>query len=138
MGSQGDLTPRMTEEPGAAPAPGDPEATDATVTTDEYAFTAQGPVTYVAIGTSEGVLGFLWASDAEGAAGFEPSEDAGEAAFHAAVAWARLLREHRAQGLAPGQALAALRRTAGDDAIGRPIPGTEGEAPSLTALREAP
>ncbi|GAA4659527.1 hypothetical protein GCM10023347_08640 [Streptomyces chumphonensis] len=128
MGSDGHLTPRMTEDLRPRAVGG----------SEDYGYVAEGPVSYVAVGSGEGVLGFLWASDAEDAAGFEPRGGAGDAAFNAAVAWAGLLRECRAKGLDPTQALAELSRDGGDEAIGRAVPGTLGQAPTLTALREAP
>ncbi|MCZ7417101.1 MULTISPECIES: hypothetical protein [unclassified Streptomyces] len=127
MGSESHLTPRITEDLRPDPVGG----------SEDYGYVAEGPVSYVAIGSEDGVLGYLWASDAEDAAGFEPRGEAGDVAFNAAVAWAQALRERRAKGLSPSRALGELVEEAGDDAIGRAVPGTRAEA-TLKALREAP
>jgi hypothetical protein len=100
-----------------------------------YAYTASGPVRYVVVATADDVLGYLWASDADDAAGFEPRAGAGDDAVNAGVFWYQELRRAKARGLRPSQAVAALAAAgAGGARVGRAVGGSEGEAPSQSAL----
>ncbi|HEY0640176.1 MAG TPA: hypothetical protein VGD67_21310 [Pseudonocardiaceae bacterium] len=101
-----------------------------------YRFTADGPVQYVLVAGDEGVLGYLWASDDADAAGFEARRSAGDEAFNAAMAWLQRLREHKAVGLPPSQAIAQLTSEPECPVNGRIVPASAGMAPSLHVLKE--
>lgn len=101
-----------------------------------YRNTASGPVRYAVVANRDGVIGYLWASDADDGAGYEWRRAAGDVAANAGVPWYQKLRAAKAEGLAPSQALARLAATAGDPATGWVVPGSEGTAPSLAALKE--
>ncbi|MGK5530601.1 hypothetical protein [Streptomyces sp. URMC 129] len=101
-----------------------------------YAHTTERPVRYVQVANDDGVLGYLWISDADDAAGYRPREAGGDEAYHAGVSWARHLRACKARGLTPSQALIELTVHAGGRRIGHVVPGSEADAPSLAVLRE--
>jgi len=101
-----------------------------------YGNTASGPVRYVVVANQDGVIGYLWASDADDGAGYEYLRSAGDAAANAGVPWYQRLRAAKADGLTPSQALVRLAAEPGDPVIGRVVPGSEGTAPSLAAVKE--
>ncbi len=100
----------------------------------KYGNTAEGPVRVVTVANNLGRLGFLWAADPD-SAGFVPIASAGDDAMNASVAWARKLREAKANGLTPVQALEALTRDPGGEQVGRVVAGSEGQAPNLDELK---
>jgi hypothetical protein len=102
---------------------------------EDYAYSTDGPVRYVAVAVDSGILGYLWASDGDGAAGFEPRPAAGDDAFNAAVSWRGKLRAAKGRGRTPTQALADLAGDPGTPVMGRVLPGSEGQATGLAALR---
>lgn len=102
----------------------------------DYAYTAQSKVRYVAVANQAGLLGYLWGSDAEDAAGFEPRPAVRGKALQASVAWMRALRQAKAQGIPPSQALTELAKLPGDEQMGRVVAGSENEAASQAALKE--
>jgi hypothetical protein len=100
-----------------------------------YAKVTAGPVRVATVANPLGTLGYLWAADADDAAGFVANAAAGSDGSNAAVTWARKLREAKADGLAPSQALARLAGDPGNDQTGRVVPGSEGQASSLDELK---
>jgi hypothetical protein len=103
---------------------------------EEYAYTAESTVTYVAVANRAGIIGYLWAADDEDAAGYEPRPALGGDAFNAGVPWVMKLREAKARRLRPSQALAEFSKLRGDEEMGRVVPGSQAEAPNLAALKE--
>jgi hypothetical protein len=101
-----------------------------------YGHTASGPVRYVVVANQDGVIGYLWASDADDSAGYEYLRSAGDVAANAGVPWYQKLRSAKADGLTPTQALERLASGPDDPVIGRIVPGSEGTAPSLAAVKE--
>jgi hypothetical protein len=101
-----------------------------------YGNAATGPVRYVVIANQDGVIGYLWGSDAEDAAGYEYRRSAGDVAANAGVPWYQKLRSAKARGLRPSQALAEFAAGPGDPVAGRVVPGSEGTAPGLAALKD--
>jgi len=101
-----------------------------------YGYTASGPVRYVVVANQDGVIGYLWACDPDDAAGYEYRRSAGDVAANAGVPWYQRLRTAKARGLRPSQALAELAADPGDPVTGRVVPGSEGTAPSLAAVKE--
>lgn len=125
MSEENRMTPRMNEDLQA-------REVDSPV---EYAYDTVSSIRYVIVSNENGPLVYLWAADADFAAGCEPVESAGDIAFNAAVSWGELLRECRSRNLLPTQALADLGKQSGSRAMGRVVPGSEGELPGLEALR---
>ncbi|MGL4177891.1 MAG: hypothetical protein ACRCSN_17670 [Dermatophilaceae bacterium] len=103
---------------------------------EDYAYLTEGPVEYIAVGDATGILGYLWAADADGAAGYQARGDRGDLAHNAGIPWAAKLRELKAQGLTPSQALARLATLPAPQDAGAVVPGSDGRADSLVALRQ--
>jgi hypothetical protein len=101
-----------------------------------YADMTEGPVRYLTVAGSRGVLGYLWAADNEDAAGYEPRSAAGEAAFDAALVWLLRLGEAKASGLSPRQALSHLKNAVEHAEAGRVVPDSEAVAWTLDALQD--
>lgn len=72
---------------------------------DEYAETANGPVSYLALRDGEQVLGYLWWSDAEGAADYLGDLRAAPRGFAAGPPWRDALLRAKARGLSPSDAV---------------------------------
>ncbi len=101
-----------------------------------YANETDKPVEYVAVANERtGVLGYLWGNDADDAAFFEERPDADPDSFDGSFMWITLLRECKAAGLTPSQALARLAAHPGDEVSGRVVAGSRAMAPSLAELR---
>ncbi|MGP4115510.1 hypothetical protein ACTWP5_32015 [Streptomyces sp. 4N509B] len=79
--------------------------------------------------------GYIWAADEDGAAAFLLPDGSGDDAANAAVSWTLKLRDCKARGLTPMQALAELSAHPGGRRIGRVVPGSQAEAPDLGALK---
>jgi hypothetical protein len=101
-----------------------------------YQHTAEGPVRYVVVANEDGVLGYLWVSDAADAAGYVARRSGGDVAMNSGGYWLRKLRPGKAEGLPPSQALATLPVDSGSPMTGRIVTGSEGTAPSLAVLKE--
>lgn len=102
-----------------------------------YAGKTDKPVRYFAVADGSGtVLGYVWANDADDAADWEPREAAGDEAYNAAHPWVMKLRDAKARGIAPTEALAEMMRDTGDASSTRIVPGSLAEAPSLAALEQ--
>jgi hypothetical protein len=93
------------------------------------------PVQYFAVVDKENgsVLGYLWAGD-EDAAAYEPREAGGPRAVNEGGFWIRRLRDAKARGLLPSQALAELYGTPETAGKGRPLPGSLADAPNAAAV----
>ncbi|WP_067906796.1 hypothetical protein [Actinomadura rubrobrunea] len=109
-------------------------------TIDNYASNTTKPVRYLVVGGKRGVLGYLWAAEGEEAAGFVYRPDAGDDGPNEGVAWVIELRAAKARGVPASRLLeefAKARLPVAPDAdhLGRIIPGSEGRAPSLDALK---
>lgn len=100
---------------------------------DRYAITAEGPISYVTVALEGRVLGYLWFSDVEDAVAFIPKSSEGLEARQAKVSWGARLRSARADGLSPSQAVAAID---GDDRIGHVVPGSGARAETIDELKE--
>ncbi|MCX5376726.1 hypothetical protein [Streptomyces sp. NBC_00091] len=83
-----------------------------------YGRQASGPVRYVPVMGSQGVLGYLWASDTEAAASFEPRDAADLDAYRAGLVWLDRLQEAYDKGLSPTAALVELGRCPADPVAG--------------------
>ncbi|MEU1725225.1 hypothetical protein ACNF49_27950 [Actinomadura sp. ATCC 39365] len=103
---------------------------------DAYPRTTTSAVRYVPVLKDDTVIGYLWAAATDDAAQYVPREQAGDAAFDAAVVWTRRLRWAKANDVTP---LRALRHWAGEaeDARAGQVPVRQPfELPSLRALEE--
>lgn len=70
-----------------------------------YANASNGSVRVSQVQIAGIVIGYLWADDAEDAAGYLPRAEAGIAAANLAQHWHLRLRERKARGLTPTQAV---------------------------------
>ncbi|MGL4177892.1 MAG: ADP-ribosyltransferase [Dermatophilaceae bacterium] len=102
----------------------------------DYASKTAASVEYMKVGSEDGVLGYLWAADADGAAGYEASPSGDDDAENAGMPWVLRLREAKAEGLTPTQALERMEAHPGSPDGGRVIAGSRNRAESLAALRE--
>ncbi|GGN65504.1 hypothetical protein GCM10012285_68370 [Streptomyces kronopolitis] len=105
---------------------------------EEYGRSPAGPVRYIAYCNPAGAIGYLWmAADGSDNAGSIPSPEHGYRAINARGFWIERMREAKARGLTPEQALTWLL----DSQVGgMPFPGrvsrrSGGEMESLEALR---
>ncbi|MFI6920992.1 hypothetical protein ACIBIZ_13640 [Nonomuraea spiralis] len=103
---------------------------------DSYPRTTSAAVRYVPILKDEVVIGYLWAATTDDAARYVPREQAGDAAFDAAVAWTQRLRWAKANGVTPLRALRHWAGEAEDPRAGRVPVGRPFELASLEALVE--
>ncbi|MEE1930953.1 hypothetical protein V1J52_22705 [Streptomyces sp. TRM 70351] len=94
---------------------------------EAYADFTESPVRFAEVRAADGVLGYLWWSDADAAAGFEPRSAMGDRAFAAGARWMRRLEEAKKRGFPPSRA-AELGTDAAAEA------GTLAPAPWTTAL----
>ncbi|GAA2832221.1 hypothetical protein GCM10010441_66040 [Kitasatospora paracochleata] len=117
-------SPRLTEDLSFTLVDGPPE----------YPNSTDGPVEYVVVANTVGVVGYLWASVASDAAGVVQRDAAGSEGFNAMVAWVARLRDARARELAPAQALAELAEYDGGPYMGRAVPGERYVTGSLDNL----
>jgi hypothetical protein len=101
---------------------------------DGYALAPTGPVTVSAVRRNDAVSGYLWADDTADAAGFLPAPSGGDEAMNAAVSYRSRLRDAKARGLRPTQALQEIVDD-GPTALGEPQP-IEPEPTPFAALQE--
>ncbi|GAA4880955.1 hypothetical protein [Kitasatospora terrestris] len=101
-----------------------------------YVHTTDKAVEYVTVAREDGVLGYLWACDADDAAGWQVRPAGGDDAYNAGVSWTMRLRDPKARGLTPSQALAELAASPGNPQIGRVVAGSRATASGLAELRE--
>jgi hypothetical protein len=86
---------------------------------DYYSDDATGPVLFVPVANSAGVLGYLWGCDAEDAAGFVAVAAGGDDAVNAGVFWNQKLRPFKRTGCPPSRALRDLAAEPGGTVVGR-------------------
>lgn len=103
---------------------------------DSWPWTTAGPVRYVPVHGERTLLGYLWASEGDDAAGFVPAAGAEDDGDNADVAWTDRLREAKAAGLTPREALRRWAGRRGDPRHGAIPRAAEHHAPDLTALRD--
>ncbi|MER5427008.1 hypothetical protein [Streptosporangium roseum] len=103
---------------------------------DAYPRTTSAAVRYIPIVKDDTVIGYLWAATTDDAAQYVPREQAGDAAFDAAVAWTQRLRWAKANGITPLQALRHWAGESEDARAGKVPTGAPFELPSLGMLVE--
>ncbi|MFE6662756.1 hypothetical protein ACFVFH_04210 [Streptomyces sp. NPDC057697] len=101
-----------------------------------YRRVASGPVLYFPVRSQDGVLGYLWASDAEGAASFEARDDADLDGYRAGLVWLDRLKDAYGRGLGPGAALLELMNAPSNPVAGTPAGAAPLEVNEFRALRE--
>jgi hypothetical protein len=72
---------------------------------EQYAETANGPVSFLTLRDGEAALGYLWWSDAEEAADYLGDLEAAPRGFAAGPPWRRALERAKARGLSPSDAV---------------------------------
>ncbi|MCX4634808.1 hypothetical protein HEP86_30695 [Streptomyces sp. RPA4-5] len=105
---------------------------------EEYGRSPVGPVRYIAYCNPAGAIGYLWmAADGSDNAGCIPSREQGYRAINALGFWIERMREAKARGLTPEQALNWLldSQVGGMPFPGRVLPRSGGEVESLDTLR---
>lgn len=127
MGTDPRAIPRTTEDLELNLLPGGPR---------DYANTTDKSLRYVEVANEDGVLGYLWAADEDDAASFVPRSAAGGAAMRAWGSWKHELRQCKERDLLPSRALAELSDGAGNEKMGRVVPGSQAEAPNHSALKD--
>ncbi|GAA3600433.1 hypothetical protein [Kribbella ginsengisoli] len=97
------------------------------------------PIEYIAIAdVSDRVVGFLYANDDDDAVGWQPKAAAGQAAHSAYFPWMMKLRECKARGLSPTEALRELMSETPDspeELHSYVVPGTWHSAAGLAILK---
>lgn len=102
----------------------------------DFVFQTDKPVEYVAVANQgDGILGYLWACDADDAAGWEGRLAAGAIAMNGSRYWYGKLREAKARGLLPSQALAELSADTEGGWSGQVVSGSRAKAASVVELR---
>ena len=93
------------------------------------------PVQYLTVVDDEGsVIGYAWGNDEDDAAGFVVRKAGGPPPFTKSGRWSRRLRDAKANGLLPSEALAEPMRYPGDD-VSRALPGSLAEAPNVAVIK---
>lgn len=77
-----------------------------------YSDSPDGPIEFLSIELGERIVGYLWFSDAEYAAGYTPRESMGDIAFNVGFVWAPKLKEAKANGMLPSEAVLRLASSA--------------------------
>jgi ADP-ribosylglycohydrolase len=118
--------PRFEEDLGFVIEPGGPP---------RYARRTGRAVRYLAVADAhEQVIGYVWANDEDDAAGVKVVRSAGPAASNEAGVWGGRLRDAKARGLTPSEALAELIRDSPFVATSHVVPGSLSQAPSIVVI----
>ncbi|MFI6942678.1 hypothetical protein ACIBI4_25675 [Streptomyces sp. NPDC050418] len=119
--------PRLDEDLRFDAAPGGPPL---------YRPDTDKPVQYLTVVDSEGgIVGYAFANDEDDAGGFLYRKAGGPAAYRKSTEWSRRLREAKANGLRPTEALRELIAYGGDDLSHVRTDGPQ-ESATLAALKE--
>ena len=111
-------------------------AGDEAVPSGAYPGRSDSPVRYLPVHTGELHAGYLWASAADDAASFVCREDEDVRARHTSVAWLRRLRQSKAEGKSPLEALRHWAAQPEDPVAGAVPPDAEMmELPGVGWLR---
>jgi hypothetical protein len=80
------------------------------------------------------VLGYVWAGDEDDAAAYEPRKAVGPRAVNEGIHWHGRLRDAKARGIRPSQALAELLADPEPSCNGRPLRDSLAQAPSPSVV----
>ncbi|WP_051858119.1 hypothetical protein [Streptomyces cellulosae] len=121
------IKPRLAEDMWFEEAPGGPP---------RYRDRTDKPVQYFTVVDKQGgaVLGYVWAGDEDDAAAYQPRHAAGGRGINEGISWITGLREAKARGVRPSQALAELYDDPEPGGRGRPLPGSLTDAPHAAAV----
>ncbi|MER7177381.1 hypothetical protein [Streptomyces mesophilus] len=101
-----------------------------------YCPSTDKPVQYLTVVDAlDRVVGYAFAGDEDDAGGFCYRKVGGDEAYDKSVRWARMLRDAKAEGLAPTEALARLAAFGGDE-DSRVVPGPPLSAPDSAYVKE--
>ncbi|WP_405613810.1 hypothetical protein [Streptomyces sp. NBC_00076] len=76
----------------------------------------------------------MWAGDEDDAAAYQPRQAAGGRGINEGISWISRLREAKARGIRPSQALADFLADSEPPGRGRPLPGSLADAPNAAAV----
>jgi hypothetical protein len=121
------INPRFAEDMWFEEAPGGPP---------RYRDRSDKPVHYFTVVDKQGgaILGYVWACDEDDAAAYRPRQAAGGQAINEGISWITRLREAKARGIRPSQALADFLADPEPPGRGRPLPGSLTDAPNAAAV----
>lgn len=99
-----------------------------------YAARTSKPVEHITLKRTAGeVMGYIYFNDDDDAAGWVAQAGASPEAWNDAAFWTRILRESKASGLKPTEALREL--FAATNSRSHIVPGSRSTSPSLAALK---
>ncbi|WP_405993318.1 hypothetical protein [Streptomyces sp. NBC_00986] len=81
------------------------------------------------------VLGYVWGGDEDDAAAYVPRRAAGPVGANESISWISRLREAKARGIRPSQAVAEFLAGPEPGGRGRPLPGSLTDAPNTAAVK---
>ena len=127
MSSERPINPRFADDMRFVEAPGGPP---------RYRDRTDKPVQYFTVVDKQNgtVLGYVWAGDEDDAAAYEPRQAAGPVGANESMSWISRLREAKARGIRPSQALAEFLAGPEPGGRGRPLPGSLTDAPNADAV----
>ncbi|OLZ66685.1 hypothetical protein AV521_27805 [Streptomyces sp. IMTB 2501] len=128
MSSERPINSRFEEDVRFVELPGGPA---------RYRDRTDKPVQYFTVVEKQNgaVLGYVWGSDEGDAAAYVPRQAAGPVGVNAGMPWIRRLREAKARGIRPSQALAEFLAGPEPGGKGRPLPGSLTDAPNSAAVK---
>jgi hypothetical protein len=127
MSSERPVNPRFAEDMWFQEAPGGPA---------RYRDRTDKPVRYFTVVDKQNgaVLGYLWGGDEDDAAAYVPRQAAGPVGANESMSWISRLREAKARGIRPFQAVAEFLAGPEPGRRGRPLPGSLTDAPNAAAV----
>jgi hypothetical protein len=127
MSSERPVNPRFAEDMWFQEAPGGPA---------RYRDRTDKPVRYFTVVDKQNgaVLGYLWGGDEDDAAAYVPRQAAGPVGANESMSWISRLREAKARGIRPFQAVAEFLAGPEPGRRGRPLPDSLTDAPNAAAV----
>ncbi|MFF5300359.1 hypothetical protein ACFY5F_13445 [Streptomyces sp. NPDC013161] len=128
MSSERPVNPRFAEDMWFKEAPGGPP---------RYRDRTDKPVRYFTVVDKQNgaVLGYVWGGDEDDAAAYVPRRAAGPVGANERMSWISRLREAKARGIRPSQAIAEFLAGPEPGGRGRPLPGSLTHAPNPAAVK---
>ncbi|WP_405840010.1 hypothetical protein [Streptomyces sp. NBC_01518] len=128
MSSEQPVNPRFAEDMWFQEAPGGPP---------RYRDRTDKPVRYFTVVDKQNgaVLGYVWGGDEDDAAAYVPRRAAGPVGANESMSWISRLREAKARGIRPSQAIAEFLAGPEPGGRGRPLPGSLTHAPNAAAVK---
>ncbi|MFI5881756.1 hypothetical protein [Streptomyces sp. NPDC051554] len=128
MSSERPVNPRFAEDMWFQEASGGPA---------RYRDRTDKPVRYFTVvdKQSGAVLGYVWGGDEDDAAAYVPKQAAGPVGANESMSWISRLREAKARGIRPSQAVAEFLTGPEPGGRGRSLPGSLTDAPDSAAVK---